>query len=142
MILPLHVLSQSINEGGTAFKIIHGEEMFNFSMINSDFNTVFNEGMACSAKITINAIMGSYKNGFLGLKGSVVDVGGGIGVAISEIVKAYPHLKGINFDLPHVISTAPTCDGVTHVAGDMFQAIPPAETIFMKVRFVARLVTE
>ena len=48
-------------------------------------------------------------------------------------VKAYPHLKGINFDLQHVISTAPTYDGVTHVAGDMFEAIPPVDTIFMKV---------
>lgn len=133
MVLPLHVLSRSITEGGTAFKMIHGEEMFDFSSSNSGFNRVFNEGMACTAKITINAILASYKTGFLGTKGSVVDVGGGTGVAISEIVKAYPHLKGINFDLQHVISTAPTYDGVTHVAGDMFEAIPPVDTIFMKV---------
>ncbi|KAI3515399.1 hypothetical protein L1887_14294 [Cichorium endivia] len=132
ILLPLHVLSRSIKEGVTAFKIIHGEEMFDFSLISSDFSNVFNQAMACTAKITINAIISSYKNGFLGSKGSVVDVGGGIGVAISEIVKAFPHLKGINFDLPHVISTAPSYDGVTHVAGDMFKAIPPAETIFMK----------
>jgi len=135
IISPLHVMSRSIKEGDTAFKITHGEEMFDFSLINSDFNRVFNEGMACTAKITINAIMASYKNGFLGSKGTMVDVGGGIGVAISEIVKVYPHLKGINFDLPHVISTAPTYDGVTHVGGDMFQVIPSADTIFMKVRF-------
>ncbi|KAI3505380.1 hypothetical protein L1887_27493 [Cichorium endivia] len=96
------------------------------------FNRIFNEGMVCTAKITMEAVISSYRNGFLTSKGSVVDVGGGMGVAISEIVKAYPHLKGINFDLPHVISTAPTYDGVTHVAGDMFNAIPPAEMIFMK----------
>lgn len=133
MVLPLHVLSRSITEGGTAFKMIHGEEMFDFSSSNSGFNRVFNEGMACTAKITINAILASYKTGFLGTKGSVVDVGGGTGVAISEIVKAYPHLNGINFDLPHVISMAPRYDnGVTHIGGDMFEAIPPAETIFMK----------
>ncbi|CAH1453318.1 unnamed protein product [Lactuca virosa] len=92
--------------------------------------------MACTAKITMDAIISVYKGGFLGLKASVVDVGGGTGVAISEFVKTYPHLKGINFDLPHVISTAPTYDGVTHVVGDMFKAIPLAETIFMKESFV------
>nr|XP_043617289.1 (R,S)-reticuline 7-O-methyltransferase-like [Erigeron canadensis] len=129
---PLHVMSQSIKEGGSTFKKTHGKELFDFCTFNSEFNRVFNEGMACTAKIATEAIMSSYKNGFLELKGRMVDVGGGTGVAISEIVKAYPHLTGINFDLPHVISTAPTYEGVTHVTGDMFKAIPPAETIFMK----------
>ncbi|KAJ9550195.1 hypothetical protein OSB04_014240 [Centaurea solstitialis] len=132
MVLPLHALSRSIKEGGTSFKLTHGEELFDFSLLNTEFNKIFNEGMACTAKITIDAIMSKYKNGFLGLKGSVVDVGGGTGVAISEIVKTYPHLKGINFDLSHVISSAPAYDGVTHVAGNMFKAIPRADTIFMK----------
>ncbi|KAI3690034.1 hypothetical protein L2E82_48009 [Cichorium intybus] len=81
----------------------------------------------------MDAVISSYRNGFLTSKGNVADVGGGMGVGISEIVKAYPHLKGINFDLPHVISAAPTYDGVTHVAGDMFNAIPPTEMIFMKI---------
>ncbi|XP_023741945.1 desmethylxanthohumol 6'-O-methyltransferase [Lactuca sativa] len=132
MVSPLHVLSRAIKEGGTAFKMTHGEELYSFSLRNPKFNRIFNEDMACAAKINLDAIISSYRNGFLGMKGSVVDVGGGTGVAISEIVKAYPHLKGINFDLQHVISTAPTYDGVTHVAGDMFEAIPPVDTIFMK----------
>ncbi|KAI3505379.1 hypothetical protein L1887_27492 [Cichorium endivia] len=130
--LPLSALSRSLKEPGTAFKLTHGKELYDLSLVNSEYNTLFNEGMACTAKITMEAVISSYRNGFLMSKGSVVDVGGGTGVAISEIVKAYPHLKGINFDLPHVISTAPTYDGVTHVAGDMFNAIPPAEMIFLK----------
>ncbi|KAI7730965.1 hypothetical protein M8C21_027535 [Ambrosia artemisiifolia] len=131
-ILPLHVLSRSIKEGGTAFKAAHGKELFEFCSLDSEFNKVFNEAMACTAKFTTDAVISHYKDGFLGSKGSLVDVGGGTGIAISKIVKAYPHLKGINFDLSHVISTAPTYDGITHVAGDMFKSIPPAETIFMK----------
>ncbi|KAF5755990.1 putative O-methyltransferase COMT-type, S-adenosyl-L-methionine-dependent methyltransferase [Helianthus annuus] len=130
--LPLHALSRSIKEGGTAFKAAHGKGLFDFCSLNSEFNRVFNEAMACTATITTNAVISHYKDGFLGSKGSVVDVGGGTGIAISEIVKAYPHLKGINFDLSHVVSTAPKYDGITHVAGDMFKSIPPAETIFMK----------
>ncbi|KVI04224.1 Caffeate O-methyltransferase (COMT) family [Cynara cardunculus var. scolymus] len=94
MVLPLHVLSRSIKEGGTTFKMTHGEEMFDFSQHNSEFNRIFNEGMACNAEITLDVIISKYKNGFLGLKGRVVDVGGGTGVAISTIVKTYPHLKG------------------------------------------------
>ena len=63
-----------------------------------------------------------------------MDVGGGIGSAVAEIVKSFPHIKGINFDLPHVVATAPMYDGVKHVGGDMFQAIPNADAVFMKVK--------
>ena len=52
---------------------------------------------------------------------------------ISEIVKSYPHIKGINFDLPHVIATAPVYDGVSHIAGDMFHQIPNADALLLKV---------
>ena len=52
---------------------------------------------------------------------------------MAEVVKAYPHIKGVNFDLPHVVATAPAYDGVSHVGGDMFESIPYADAIFMKV---------
>ncbi|KAJ1377046.1 Winged helix-like DNA-binding domain superfamily, partial [Sesbania bispinosa] len=50
--------------------------------------------------------------------------GGGIGGSLSEIVRAYPHIKGINFDLPHVVATAPKYDGITHVGGIVGRPIP------------------
>ena len=88
--------------------------------------------MACTAKISIKTVMAAYKDGF-GSIGSLVDVGGGTGGAVAEVVKAYPHIKGVNFDLPHVVATAPAYDGVSHVGGDMFESIPCADAIFMKV---------
>ncbi|KAI4331938.1 hypothetical protein L6164_016885 [Bauhinia variegata] len=51
---------------------------------------------------------------------------------MSEIVKSYPHIKCINFDLPHVVADASKYEGVTHVGGDMFQAISKADAVFMK----------
>ncbi|KAF9600458.1 hypothetical protein IFM89_009373 [Coptis chinensis] len=39
---------------------------------------------------------------------------------------------GINFDLPHVVSVAPESNGVKHVGGDMFAAVPKANTAFLK----------
>ncbi|KAF2283209.1 hypothetical protein GH714_043541 [Hevea brasiliensis] len=70
---------------------------------------MFNSGMACTARVVIRAILVGYKNGF-GCVGSLVDVGGGTGDLVSEIVKS-PHIKGINFDLPHVVATAPEYKG-------------------------------
>ncbi|KAK4571969.1 hypothetical protein RGQ29_030386 [Quercus rubra] len=92
---------------------------------------IFNDAMACSAKIVMGVVLEEYKNGFDCL-GSLVDVGGGTGGMIAEIVKAHPHIKGTNFDLPHVVATAPIRKGVSHVGGNMFESIPTADAIFMK----------
>ncbi|KAL0001880.1 hypothetical protein SO802_015661 [Lithocarpus litseifolius] len=90
--------------------------------------------MACTARIMMNTILSEYRHEFDSV-GSLVDVGGGIGSGLAEIVKSYPHIKGINFDLPHVAATASIYDGITHVGGDMFHSIPNANnTIFMKKR--------
>ncbi|ERN03368.1 hypothetical protein AMTR_s00003p00249110, partial [Amborella trichopoda] len=70
-------------------------------------------------------------HGFAGLT-SLVDVAGGTGTVVSAIVKADPHISGINFDLPQVVSSAPEHPGVVHVSGDMFISIPHADAVFMK----------
>ncbi|KAK9225749.1 hypothetical protein WN943_010793 [Citrus x changshan-huyou] len=57
--------------------------------------------------------MSHYKEGFDSIR-SLVDVGGGTSGALAEIVKSYPHIKVINFDLPHVVATTPMCEGVIH----------------------------
>ncbi|RVW72663.1 Caffeic acid 3-O-methyltransferase [Vitis vinifera] len=72
-------------------------------------------------------ILQIYK-GFEGLK-VLVDVGGGIGVTLSIITSKYPHIKGINYDLPHVLADAPLN---LHVGGDMFESVHKGDAIFMK----------
>ncbi|KAK2635664.1 hypothetical protein Ddye_030456 [Dipteronia dyeriana] len=62
----------------------------------------------------------------------LVDVGGGLGVTLDTITSKYPHIKGINFDLPHVIQQVPSFTGVEHVCGDMFETIPHGDAILMK----------
>ena len=109
--------------------------LFGTCATNLEFNGVFNSAMACTAKDTVEAVLTSYKDGFKGLS-SLVDVGGGTGATMAEIVKLNPGMKGINLDLPFVVETAPEYLGVTHVAGDMFKSIPQAEAIFMKVHAV------
>ncbi|XP_030546243.1 (R,S)-reticuline 7-O-methyltransferase-like [Rhodamnia argentea] len=128
---PWHCLGQCVREGGIAFQKAHGVEMWDFAGDNPEFNIMFNDAMACTAKIITKAVLEAYGDGF-GLVGSVVDVGGGTGGVIAEIVRAYPHIQGINFDLPHVVATAPAHDGVEHVGGSMFEVIPMADAVFLK----------
>ncbi|XP_030459439.1 xanthohumol 4-O-methyltransferase-like [Syzygium oleosum] len=128
---PWHCLGDCVKTGGIAFEMAHGRKIWDFASENPEFNRLFNDGMACVSKILIKAIMEGYKDGFESI-GSLVDVGGGIGRTLAEIIKSYPHIQGINFDLPHVIATAPAHNGVTYVGGDMFKTIPHADTVFMK----------
>jgi SAM-dependent methyltransferase len=59
----------------------------------------------------------------------VVDVGGGHGQLLSEILKRHPHLSGVLFDLPAGVQTARGRAGNfpphTHfVAGSFFESVP------------------
>ncbi|CBI28899.3 unnamed protein product, partial [Vitis vinifera] len=87
--------------------------------------------MACTTKIAMKAVVAAYKDGF-GCIGTLVGIGGGTRKAVVELVKAYPRITAINFDLPYVLASAPTYEGVSHVKGDMFESIPNADAIFMK----------
>ncbi|KAK1568223.1 hypothetical protein Q3G72_021922 [Acer saccharum] len=128
---PWHYLANCVKQGGIAFEKAHGCDMWDFASRNREFNKLFNDGLASATKIVMTAFVPRYKDGFDTVR-SLVDVGGGTGGAIAEIVKTYPHIEGINFDLPHVVATARDYDGVSHVGGNMFESIPNADAVFMK----------
>lgn len=66
--------------------------------------------------------------------GSLVDVGGGHGAAAAAVAAAFPHVKCSVLDLPQVVRKAPPDAGdVRFVAGDMFEYVPPADAVLLKV---------
>ncbi|XP_060675228.1 caffeic acid 3-O-methyltransferase-like [Ziziphus jujuba] len=123
-------LKDAILEGGIPFNRVYGMHPFEYPGVDSRFNQVFNTAMYNHTTITIKQILEVYK-GFEPIK-QLVDVGGGLGVTLKNITSTYPHIKGINFDLPHVIKHAPSYPGVKHVEGDMFVSVPSGDAIFMK----------
>lgn len=68
-----------------------------------------------------------------GSSGTLVDVGGGRGLSSAAIKTKHPGLEVICFDLLGVVRRSGQVEGVAHVAGSMFDAIPNADVIFMKV---------
>ncbi|KAK4492765.1 hypothetical protein RD792_000084 [Penstemon davidsonii] len=130
LIFTLCHLKDAVLEGGIPFNRAYGRSLFEYTATDSRFNQVFNKAMSEQSTISVNKILESYK-GFDGLK-SIVDVGGGIGSTLNKIISKYPSIKGINFDLPHVVKDAPSYKGVEHIGGDMFVSVPKADAIFMK----------
>ncbi|KAK7826129.1 caffeic acid 3-O-methyltransferase [Quercus suber] len=123
-------LNDAILEGGIPFNRAYGMTAFEYPGTDQRFNRVFNQAMSNHTTMMMKKILDVYK-GFEGLK-VLVDVGGGIGVTLNIITSKYPQIKGINFDLPHVVSDAPSYLGVEHVGGDMFESVPKGDAIFMK----------
>lgn len=92
--------------GGRPFDKAYGMNVYDYSGTDPRFNMIFNRAMKNHSTIIMKKILEKY-NGFEGL-GTLVDVGGGTGATLSSIISKYPTIKGINFDLPHVVEDAPS----------------------------------
>ncbi|KAI6697723.1 hypothetical protein NL676_017842 [Syzygium grande] len=134
-----YYLKDVILEGRIPFNKAHQMTAFEYQRANLQFNKIFNQAMSDHSTITMKKILETY-GGFKGLK-TVVDVGGSTGTVLSMIIAKNPSIKGINFDLPHVIKDAPSYPGVEHVGGDMFVGVPKGDAIFMKVRMMSLFLT-
>lgn len=124
-------LKDAVLEGGSPFnKAFATTSWFDYAGTDARFNHVFNEAMKDHSVILTKKLLELYR-GFDGVR-SLVDVGGGVGSTIHAITSRYPSINGVNFDLPHVISEAPSYPGVQHVGGDMFKKVPSGDAILMK----------
>ncbi|CAI9114777.1 OLC1v1015574C1 [Oldenlandia corymbosa var. corymbosa] len=120
----------AVLEGAVPFKKMHGTHLFDYLERDKRYNELFNKAMINHTTIVMDKILENYK-GFEHIE-TLVDVGGGLGVNLEILTTKYSNLKGINFDLPHVIQHAPTRPGINHIAGDMFERVPSGDAIFMK----------
>ncbi|XP_031271407.1 caffeic acid 3-O-methyltransferase-like [Pistacia vera] len=126
-------LTDTILEGGNPFNRAYGmRSAFEYIKMDPNHGQLLNKAMSNNTTLIMKKMVDVYK-GFKneGLK-VLVDVGGGIGSNLGIITSKYPHIKGINFDLPHVVAHAPPKSGVEHVGGDMFTSVPKGDAIFLK----------
>jgi SAM-dependent methyltransferase len=63
--------------------------------------------------------------------GHVVDVGGGTGALLRELLDAQPHLRATLFDLPQVVRAAAAHERLEVVAGDFFADPLPAADVYV-----------
>ncbi|BBN10771.1 protein MpOMT17 [Marchantia polymorpha subsp. ruderalis] len=124
-------LHESLLEDRSPMEMAFGKTFYELHAERPEISSVFQDAMTCYSKYWMNVIVHEY-DGFKNTK-TLVDVGGGEGESINHLVAAYPHIHGINFDLPDVIKNAPPIPGVDHVGGNFFQSIPSGDTIFLKM---------
>ncbi len=127
MWLPLGELSESVRTGKPAFELAYGESFFAFLSTHPDEAAIFNRLMAQEIIWTAPALLKSYD--FSRFK-QLVDVGGGQGLFLINVLAAVPNLTGILFDQPQVVDAAKeiSTDGVaarlTVLSGSFFDSVP------------------
>ncbi|KAJ4768776.1 Caffeic acid-3-O-methyltransferase [Rhynchospora pubera] len=123
-------LKEAVLGGGIAFEKAHGMKFFEYIGTYPSFGRLFDKAMMHNSTFFLKKLLETYQ-GFKDVQ-VLVDVGGGVGAVLGTIISKYTHIKGINFDLPHAIASAPPLPGVEHVGGNMFDCIPHGDTILLK----------
>jgi len=119
----------SVETGKPAVEKTFGMPIFEYFPKNPQESEVFNNAMTMFSGMVIPAVLEAYD--FSGI-GTLVDVAGGHGRVLTSVLEKYPSMRGVLFDLEHVIAGArPTIDrlGLTNrcntATGDFFKAVPP-----------------
>ncbi|RLM69408.1 putative inactive methyltransferase [Panicum miliaceum] len=130
--LPWHHLADAVVSGGPcAFERIQGAPFYDYLGENNQrLGNVFDYAMAEHSLILVNKMLERYR-GFDSIR-RLVDVGGGTGNTLQMITNRYKHIKGVNYDLPHVLAQAPSIPGVEHVAGNMYESVPSGDAALLQ----------
>ena len=117
------------------FEAAHGCARWEMTAKDATDGRAFNAGMAADSRVVMEILLREHGGVFGAVRGSLVDVGGSHGATAAAIAKAFPHVKCTVLDLPHVVAGAPADENLTFVAGDMFEDIPPADAVLLKVQY-------
>ena len=117
----------SVMTGQTLGEKVLGMPVFEYLERNPDISARFNNAMTNFSAGVAPAALQVYDFSDIRV---LVDIAGGHGMVLATILRANPQMRGILFDLQHVVSgaTAPDALGVRDrcelVAGDVFKSVP------------------
>jgi len=93
----------SVMTGDTAFEQVFGMPAFDYLEANPEAAAIYDAGMGQMTARTAPEVVAAYD--FADFD-TIVDVGGGAGVLLAEILRGHPRPRGIVFDLPHACPSA------------------------------------
>ncbi|MEM8681382.1 MAG: methyltransferase, partial [Planctomycetota bacterium] len=127
----------SVQTGKTSFDKVFGKPIFDYLGDHPDKAQIFDDAMTGIHGRETGAMLDACD--FSGID-QLADIGGGNGSNLCALLNKYPAMKGMLFDLPHVVERASErveAAGVVErcqiVGGDFFEAVPSgADAILMR----------
>lgn len=133
-------IGYSVRTGEPAFEHVHGEEFWNYLAARPADSAQFDELMGTFTSLEAKAVMPSYRWSDLR---TVVDIGGGNGALLAELLANHLGMRGVLFDLPTVVAAAGPVlakAGVTDrcdvVAGSFREEVPAGYDAYVMKRII------
>ncbi|MEU7742773.1 methyltransferase [Nonomuraea sp. NPDC049158] len=135
MYRPYEDITHTVLTGRPATEGVLGMGFWQFLTENQEEERYFGELMSfvsaeCGAAVAEHYDLSAYSK--------IVDVGGGHGALLTELLRASPHASGVVYDLPGVVSQATKKLAVTDVAdrisvvpGDFLQEVPHGGDLYV-----------
>ena len=111
----------SVRTGKSAWAQMHGDDVFEYFERNPEAGAIFNRAMSSFSGLATNAVVEAYD--FTGVE-TLIDIAGGHGRLLTGVLEAYPSMRGVLFDLPHVLKGASRVSRCEYVSGDFFVSVP------------------
>jgi len=127
-------LASSVETGKPAFDLAYGSPLFEYYAKNPEAAQSSVQGLSSRSRQEGEAILRAYD--FSSVK-SIVDIGGGQGGLLKEILAAHPNVRGTLFDIPHVIQmargaeTAGDSARLEFAAGNFFASMPAGHDLYL-----------
>ena len=128
-------LHHTVLTGETAFVKAYGQPIFDYVGAHPDLGPILDAGMTAIHGHETGAMLDAYDFGGIGV---LADIGGGNGSLLSAVLQRYPDLKGILFDLGHVVGRArenlqayDVADRVQVIEGNFFESVPEGADAYL-----------
>lgn len=137
----IQLLLDCVRTGESATHKLDGSKpLFEWLQCDPERTELFNSVMTSFSTLHLTGVLEAYD--FSRVK-KIVDVGGGHGKTISEILKKKPETRGVLFDLPHAreggrraIAEAGLAERCEVISGDFFVSVPAGADAYLLSRVI------
>lgn len=121
-------LVESVRSGKTGWRLRLGVDPWSYRATHPDASRLFDRGMVSITGASADTVAEDYD---FSRFATIVDIGGGRGTLLAQILRRHAGATGVLFDLPHVVSGATPLLEANHVldrcqtaGGSFFESVP------------------
>ena len=125
----------TVRDGGGGAERTLGMSLFDFYAAHPEESQIHDQSMRATSAAQVAALVGAFD---FSQAGVVVDVGGGTGELLATVLAANLSLRGILFDLPHVVAHAQSVftdhgvmDQQQTMGGSFFESVPSGGNTYL-----------
>lgn len=128
-------LDHAVRTGEPGFRKVYGKPVFDYVGAHPELAAVFDAGMTSMHGHETEAMIEAYDFGAVQV---LADVGGGNGSLLGAVLQRYPKMRGILFDLGHVVERAKANlkrydigDRCQVIEGSFFETVPSGADAYL-----------